>query len=120
MVTLYQRLGDENLQLLIDRFYELVFADTRINHLFKTDRELVKSKQYKFLTQFLGGPSRYSDEYGHPRMRLRHMPHAIDKDAAFAWLECMAKAISTLPIDEGLKDEVFSRFPPVASHMVNS
>lgn len=120
MKTLYSQLGDEKLQVLIDEFYSLVFNDPRISGLFITDQELVKKKQFMFLSQFLGGPARYSEEYGHPKMRFRHLPHKIDKPAALAWLENMAKAISTLDITEELKDELFNRFPPVASHMVNS
>ncbi len=120
MGTIYDRLGDINLRNLINKFYGLVFADPRINHLFKTDHELVKEKQFMFLSQFFGGPPRYAEEYGHPMMRARHLPHKIDKDAAFAWLENMAAAIATLDIEESFKDEIFNRFPPVASHMVNS
>jgi hemoglobin len=52
-------------------------------------------------------------------MRMRHMPHKIDQNAAHAWLECMAEAISKLPIDEGFQKEVFERFPSVAAHMIN-
>lgn len=120
MMTIYERLGDENLQILVDHFYELVFNDDRINHLFKTDKELVKRKQFMFLSQFFGGPARYAEAYGHPRMRARHMPHEINKDAAYAWLENMAAAIAMLQIDESFKDEIFQRFPSVASHMINT
>ena len=120
MQTIHQRLGYENLQLLVDNFYEKVFADERISHLFQTDIKLVKSKQFMFLSQFFGGPARYAETYGHPRMRMRHMPHKIDHDAAHAWLECMADAISRLPIDEAFKKEIFQRFPNVAAHMINS
>ena len=48
------------------------------------------------------------------------MPHKIDHDAAHAWLECMAEAVSKLPIDGGFQKEVFQRFPNVAAHMINS
>lgn len=119
MNTIHERLGDDNLQLLVDSFYEEVMADTRISHLFTTDIELVKKKQFMFLSQFLGGPPRYAETYGHPRMRMRHMPHAIDKGAANAWLECMANAVSKLPIEESFQREIFQRFPNVAAHMIN-
>ncbi len=119
MENIYDRLGDENLQLLINEFYAAVYADDRINHLFKGDIEEIKLKQFSFLTQFLGGPPRYAKTYGHPRMRMRHAPHAIDKSAAIAWLENMAYAIAKLPIEEDFKDEIFNRFPSVASHMIN-
>jgi hemoglobin len=120
LTSIYDRLGDENLQLLVDNFYDKVLGDTRISHLFKTDIEIIKSKQYMFLSQFFGGPPRYAETYGHPRMRMRHMPHKIDHDAAHAWLECMAEAISTLPINEEFQTEIFQRFPNVAAHMINS
>lgn len=119
--SLYERLGAQNLQLLVDHFYDLVFADERINGLFsKTPKEEIKQKQLLFLTQFLGGPGLYSEQYGHPKMRARHLPHAITESKAIAWLQCMNQAVYKLPIDEALKKELFSCFPQVAFHMVNT
>lgn len=120
MQTIYERLGDENLEKLVDSFYNKVLADDRINHLFQTDIKEVKSKQFKFLTQFFGGPPRYSEVHGHPKLRMRHLPHKVTMNGAGAWLECMAEAISELPIDELFKEEIFQRFPHAARHMVNS
>lgn len=117
--TLFERLGEENIKTLVDRFYDLVFADPQINHLFKTDKEVIKGKQRLFLTQFLGGPDLYSQQYGHPQMRARHLPHPIGDDDAAAWLECMNKAIGSLSIEEKVKDELFQRFIPTAMFMVN-
>jgi len=119
MSTLFERLGPENIQTLVNRFYDLVFAHPQISHLFKTDKEVIKEKQRLFLTQFLGGPDLYSQQYGHPQLRARHLPHPIGDDDAVAWLECMNKAIGTLSIDEKLKDELFKRFVPTAMFMVN-
>lgn len=119
MISIYDRLGDEKLQLLVDNFYNEVLLDSRIAYLFQTDIETVKSKQFMFLSQFFGGPARYAETYGHPRMRMRHISHKIDHDAAHAWLECMAEAISKLPIDESFQKEIFQRFPNVAAHMIN-
>ena len=118
-MSLFERVGAENIQLLVDRFYDLVFTNEQISHLFKNDKEEIKGKQRLFLTQFLGGPALYSAQYGHPQMRARHLPHIIHEDDAVAWLSCMAKAIATLDIDEALKDELFARFPPTAMFMVN-
>jgi hemoglobin len=119
MPTLYDKLGTDNIALLVERFYDLVFAHPEISHLFKTDKALIKEKQRLFLTQFLGGPALYSQQYGHPQLRARHLPHPIGNDEAVAWLACMRKAIGTLPIDEALKDELFNRFVPTAMFMVN-
>lgn len=117
--TLFERLGEENLEKLVDRFYDLVFDHDQIAHLFKTDKNLIKEKQRLFLTQFLGGPPLYSDRYGHPQLRARHMPHPIGEDDAVAWLACMSAALGSLAIDEPLRDELFKRFIPTAMFMVN-
>jgi hemoglobin len=119
MSALFERLGEENITTLVDRFYDFVFAHPQISHLFKTDKAVIKEKQRLFLTQFLGGPDLYSQQYGHPQLRARHLPHPIGDDDAVAWLECMNKAIATLAIDEKLKDELFRRFIPTAMFMVN-
>ena len=120
MQTIYERLGDENLEKLVDKFYNKVLADDRIKDLFQTDIKEVKSKQYMFLTQFFGGPPRYAEVHGHPKLRMKHFPHKVTLDGANAWLECMAEAISELPIDESFQEEIFQRFPHAARHMVNT
>jgi hemoglobin len=118
--SLYERLGKENLEILVDRFYDLVFDDPVISGLFKSDKEEIKRKQFLFLTQFLGGPPIYSEEHGHPRLRARHLPHEITEEKAAAWLKCMHKAIGSLEIPEEMKKELFNRFPQTAFFMVNS
>jgi hemoglobin len=117
--TLYDLLGEENLRILVDRFYDLVFENEQIAHLFKTDKNEIKERQRLFLTQFFGGPALYSEKFGHPRLRARHMPHTITQDDAVAWLSCMSIALKSLSVDEALKDELFKRFVPTAMFMVN-
>jgi len=116
---MFDRLGEVNLKLMVDRFYDLVFNHEQISHLFKTDKDLIKEKQRLFLTQFLGGPALYSQVYGHPKLRARHMPHPIQQDDAVAWLQCMSAAINSLDIEQSLKDELFKTFIPTAMFMVN-
>lgn len=117
--ALYYRLGKETVDLLVERFYDLVFVNDQIANLFKNDKEEIKGKQRLFLSQFLGGPQVYSEKFGHPQMRARHMPHPITETDAIAWLHCMSQAIASLSISEELKDELFARFPPTAMFMVN-
>jgi hemoglobin len=118
-VSLFEKLGAENLKTLVDRFYDLVFQHEQIAHLFKTDKETIKEKQRLFLTQFLGGPPLYTQQYGHPQLRARHLPHPIGEEDAVAWLECMSRAITSLSVDESIKDELFKRLVPTAMFMVN-
>lgn len=119
MQTIFERLGEANLTLLVHNFYDLVFADPQISRLFKTDKELIKEKQRLFLTQFFGGPQLYSRQYGHPQLRARHLPHPIGDDDAVAWLSCMSRALASLPVEESLKDEIFKKLVPTAMFMVN-
>lgn len=117
--TIYDKLGADQLEQLVHKFYELVLENTVLKPLFTTDLELVRKKQIAFLTQFLGGPTLYNDTFGHPMMRMRHLPHAITEAAAIEWLKCMKAAIDTLDIDDDFKDTLFNCFPRVAAHMVN-
>jgi hemoglobin len=118
--SLYELIGEERLKMLLDRFYDLVFSNPQIRHLFKTDKAVIKEKQRLFLTQFFGGPALYSHQYGHPKLRARHLPHPISEEDAVAWLSCMSEALATLDLDEAVKDEIFKRLVPTAMFMVNA
>jgi hemoglobin len=120
MNTLYEILGEQNLKLLVNEFYNRVFASEKIGPLFQNDRELIKEKQFLFLTQFFGGPQVYSEKYGHPKMRMRHLPHHITNEAKEEWLKCMNEAINSLQVHPELKKALYNSFPQIAQHMVNS
>jgi len=117
--TIYEKLGAEKLQQLVEAFYGLVLENPTLKTLFTTDMEMVRKKQIAFLTQFFGGPSLYNQTFGQPMMRARHLPHAITEETAAAWLLCMKEAIQTLDIEEDFKDTLYNCFPRLAAHMVN-
>ena len=120
MKTMYEKLGDERLQQLVDAFYAQVFTNPIIGDLFKnSDQETVKDKQYCFLSQYLGGPLRYFEKYGNPKMRMRHAPHKIDEKAKDEWLRLMKNAIWTLDWEEENKTALYNCFPTLAAHMQN-
>ena len=119
--TLYIRLGEEKIKDLVNAFYKRVYKHPVLIPIFDTAIIAeIKEKQYRFLTQFLGGPPRYIEKYGPPRMRQRHLPHKIDEKAMIAWLSCMKEAISTLVLSVKDSNELYSKFPKLAQHMVNS
>ncbi len=119
--TLYELLGDRRLHNLISSFYAKVFESPVIGHLFnQTDAETIKDKQYRFLTQFLGGAPRYIEKYGPPKMRMRHLPHKITTEAKDEWLRLMKASIDELDMETELKTALYNCFPKIAQHMVNS
>ncbi len=121
METLYDKLGEKRLKQLVDTFYDLVFQNPVIGALFaKSDQNVVKHKQFCFLTQFLGGPPIYNQEFGHPQLRAKHLPHQIDEAAKNEWLRLMKISIDTLDIDDHLKKVVYDCFPMLAERMKNT
>lgn len=119
-MTLYETIGQERLYAIIHSFYNGVYQSPIISHLFEGDRNIIEEKQQLFLTQFLGGPKLYSDVHGHPKMRQRHLPFAIDKEAKDEWLALMRKAIFQHIEDKELAETLYNCFPKVANHMRNS
>ena len=117
--TLYELIGENQLKTLVNEFYLRIYSHPTLSPLFQNDIEEVKDKQFRFLTQFLGGPQLYTEKYGHPRMRMRHLPHAIDDNAKTEWLKCMKEAINTLNLEPNLAEALYNCFPAVAQHMVN-
>ena len=119
METLYTRIGPVKLREVVDRFYDIVFYDSSISFLFDTEKTLIRDKQYMFLTQFLGGPMLYSEKYGHPKMKMRHLPHAIGLAEKDEWLRCMKIACTEKIEDQELAMALYECFPKVANHMMN-
>ena len=119
--SFYETLGEERLTILLDSFYDKVFSSPIIGSLFlKTPKEEIKHKQKLFFTQFLGGPAKYTEEIGNPKMRQRHIPHQINEEAKDEWLRCLKEAIQELDWDDKNKYALYSCFPKLAGHMVNS
>lgn len=119
--TLYDKLGKEGLSSLLDSFYDKVFKNETIGPLFaNSERELIQEKQLLFLSQFLGGPQGYTQQFGPPKMRFKHLPHKITPKAKDAWLACMKEAILAQDWDTNMKEIIYNIFPPIAAHMVNS
>ncbi|MCD8914373.1 truncated hemoglobin YjbI [Staphylococcus simulans] len=119
-LTPYEVIGQERLYSMIDYFYSLVKQDDRINHLFPGDFAETSRKQKQFLTQFLGGPSLYTEEHGHPMLRMRHMDFRITPYERDAWLENMNKAIQHAELPAGVDEYLYERLRLTANHMVNS
>ena len=121
MQTLYERMGGaETVARLVGSFYRRVKNDPDLAPIFPEDLTPVQEKQFRFLTQFFGGPPLYSELYGHPRLRARHLPHPITPRRARAWLACMDAAMDEAAVEPHLKSELMHRLATTAWHMVNT
>jgi hemoglobin len=120
-LTIYDRIGGEAaLKQLVVSFYAKVQKQPLLAPLFPENIEPVSDKQFLFLSQFFGGPSLYSDLYGHPMMRARHMPFPITAAHADAWLQCMGEALAVINIDELLQAAILERLKGTAYHFINT
>lgn len=119
--TIYELAGgDQTIQTIVSRFYDKVSASPVLRPLFPEDFTEIRNKQYLFLTQFFGGPMLYSEKYGSPMMRARHMKAAaIAPKHAKAWLQCMQEAIEESGIAGPLLNAMVDRLTKTAHHMVN-
>jgi len=121
--TPYSRLGGEAaVRKLVDRFYDLMelepaFADLRALH--PTPLDGSRDKLHWFLCGWLGGPDHYTDRFGHPRLRARHMPYAIGIRERDQWMACMVQAMDEQGVDNELAQRLAQSFFGTADWMRN-
>lgn len=106
--TLYDQIGAEKIQELVRAFYPKVYSDPDLSPLFEGSIKEIMRKQQLFLTQFTGGPALYSQEFGPPAMRQRHLPFEITPLRAQAWLNCMKEAFEEVGLDQHPAGEFFT------------
>ena len=118
--TLYDQLGgDAVFRQLVETFYERIEQDSLLRPLFPDDLQPGKDKQFLFLTQYWGGPPRYFEQYGHPRLRMRHAPFSIGPEERDAWLGHMLAAIDEVNIPQPARTQLVDYFERTATHMIN-
>jgi len=119
----YERLGGESaVRKLVDRFYDLMdsLPEARlIRDLHPEDLTSSRDKLFKFLCGWLGGPPLYLEEYGHPRLRARHLPFPIGETERDAWLMCMAQALAETEMEELMRNHLLQSLRNTADHMRN-
>lgn len=121
--TPYERLGGEaGLRRLVTRFYELMDSlpeAWEIRRLHPEDLSGSREKLFKFLSGWLGGPPLYVQEYGHPRLRMRHLPFPIGERERDQWMLCMNQALDELVADAPLREALKRALFQTADHMRN-
>jgi hemoglobin len=104
---------------LVDRFYEGVEHDPVLRPLYPHDLDPGKAHLAAFLVQYWGGPTTYSEERGHPRLRMRHAPFSIGAAERDAWLGHMVSAVRRGDAGEREQAALLEYFEMAANHLVN-
>jgi hemoglobin len=114
--------GEEKVRALVERFYDLMdlepgYAALRATH--GTTLEQARQKLFWFLSGWLGGPQHYTERFGHPRLRMRHLPFRIGIQERDQWLACMDQAMGEVGVDQALRARLRDSFFQTADWMRN-
>ena len=114
--------GEAAVRALVERFYDLMdlepqYAALRAVH--GDSLAQARDKTFWFLCGWMGGPQHYTDRFGHPRLRMRHMPFRIGILERDQWLACMAQAMAELQVPAPLRERLQQAFFQTADWMRN-
>jgi hemoglobin len=117
---IYDAIGEAGFDRLVAAFYRQVPGDEILGPMYPPD-DLAGAEQRlrDFLVGRFGGPQRYVQQRGHPRLRMRHFPFAIDAAAAARWLELMERALREARLPDDVEAILRPFFDAVAQSMIN-
>jgi hemoglobin len=114
--------GDGAVRELVDRFYDLMELEpayAQLRRVHGASLESAREKLYLFLSGWLGGPPLYTERYGHPMLRARHLPFAIGAEERDQWMACMVRAMEETEVPQELRDALAQAFYKTADWMRN-
>jgi hemoglobin len=113
--------GHETFVRLVDAFYEGVATDEVLRPMYpEADLGPAKERLTLFLEQYWGGPTTYSEQRGHPRLRMRHMPFKVNPDARDRWLRHMRAAVDSLDLAPIHEAQLWDYLERAAFSMINT
>jgi hemoglobin len=116
----YEQIGEDGFRRLVGGFYRRVASDPVLRPMYPAgDLGPAERRLRLFLMQFFGGPSTYSAERGHPRLRMRHAPFPIDQAARDVWVKHMLTALDEAAIPEPSHGILQAYFEGTATRMIN-
>jgi hemoglobin len=117
---LYGLIGDAGFERLVAAFYRRVPGDDVLGPMYpKHDLAGAEQRLRDFLVQRFGGPDRYSQRRGHPRLRMRHTPFAIDQHSRDRWISLMEEALAEARLPEESLAPLRRFFHDAATFMIN-
>ncbi|MGO1543032.1 MAG: globin [Gulosibacter sp.] len=121
-LTVYDEIGGmDTFEELTRRFYDDVQADEVLWPMYpQEDLEGAIWRLSRFLAQYWGGPSTYSEARGHPRLRMRHNPFHVNPEAREHWLKHMTAAVESMEFPPMVRTQMLEYFDRAATAMVNT
>jgi len=118
--TMYDRVGGQPFfDALVERFYSQVADDALLRPLYPDDLTEARAHLAAFLAQYWGGPPLYSQERGHPRLRMRHFPFSIGRPERDAWFSAMRAAVLASGLNAEDEAEMLDYFDKSATFLIN-
>jgi hemoglobin len=116
----YKIIGEEGFERLVSAFYRQVPDDDILGPMYPVqDMEGAQIRLRDFLVGRFGGPLRYVEQRGHPRLRMRHAPFAIDPAARHRWVELMENALRDAQLPAEADEVLRNFFSSTASFLIN-
>src|SRR6187402_3993840 len=118
---IYAQIGEEGFQRLVAAFYAQVPADDILGAMYPADDLAGAEERLKdFLVGRFGGPPRYIEQRGHPRLRMRHMPFKLDQRARDRWVQLMDRALAEAKLPAESEKLLCDFFHHMASFLMNT
>ena len=125
--SLYDLLGGEpeathKIREIVEAFYDVMDTDKKaktIRLMHPEDLTSSREKLFMFLTGWTGGPQLYTERYGHPFLRRRHLPFKIGEEERDQWIYCMTKGLLNLKMEEEKIKALLNALYPIADFMRN-
>jgi len=116
----YSQIGDEGFARLIAAFYRQVPQDDILGPLYPADDLAAAEQRLRdFLVYRFGGPERYIARRGHPRLRARHLPFAIDQAARDRWMQLMNNALQEAALPAEAEQILRAFFDHMSTFVIN-
>jgi hemoglobin len=113
--------GEPTFRDLVGRFYARVATDPVLRAVYpEEDLSGATERLTLFLIQYWGGPNTYSQQRGHPRLRLRHQPFAIGRRERDAWLAQMTAAVDSMELVPAVRKALLDYFDAASTAMINT
>jgi len=117
---IYAQIGEEGFARLVAAFYRQIPQDDLLGPMYpKDDLKAAEERLRDFLVVRFGGPQRYYEQRGHPRLRMRHAPFAIGQEARDRWLQLMERALNEASLPSESDAMLREFFASTATFLMN-